>query len=64
MHKADDPKTFVDLFDAGALAGGHGGDVFSFTMHADAALGGDEDLSVMQRTCKLGQAGVGLGEAE
>src|ERR1700738_215038 len=58
-HKAEDPNSVVDLLDADALAGKHGGDVDLLSMHADAAAGGDENVAVVEGICNVWQPGVG-----
>jgi hypothetical protein len=55
-HEADDPNAFVDFFDSEALAGKDGRDVDAFSVHADSAACGDEDVSVVQGVAELGQA--------
>ena len=61
-HEADDPNAFVDFFDSQALAGKDGRDVDAFSMHADAAACGDQEVAVVQGVCELGQAHVGAEE--
>ena len=60
-HEADDPNAFVDFFDSQVLAGKDGRDVDAFSMHADAAACGDQEVAVVQGVCELGQAHVAPG---
>jgi hypothetical protein len=55
-HEADDPNAFVDFFDSQALAGKDGRDVDAFSVHADSAACGDEDVAIVQGICEFGQA--------
>jgi len=59
MHEADEPDAVVDFLDAEALACEHARDVDLLAMQANAATGGDEDVAVVERIAKFGQAVVG-----
>jgi hypothetical protein len=48
VHEAGEPNAVVDFLDAKFLAGQHGGDVDPLAMQAEASLGGDENLAVME----------------
>jgi hypothetical protein len=51
----------VDLLDAEPLAGEDGRDIDLLSVHADAAAGGDDDVTVVEWMCDLQQAVVGSG---
>jgi len=59
VHEADDPMPSSTSLMPRRLTGEHSRDVDALAMHADAAAVGDENVSVVQRVCEFGQAGVG-----
>ena len=59
VHEGDEPNAFVDFLDAEPLSCEHGRDVDLLAMHADAATGGDEDITVMEGIGELRQALIG-----
>ena len=55
VHEADEPNAVFDFFDSEPLPGHDGRDVDLFAMHADAAAGCDENISVMERIVDSGR---------
>lgn len=49
MHEADEPNAVIDFLDSEPLPGHDGGDVDLLAVHADAAAGSDERISVVER---------------
>jgi hypothetical protein len=56
VDEADEPNSLVDLLDAEALSGKDGGDINFLSVQADAAAGGDEDVSVVEGIFEVGEA--------
>ena len=59
VHEACEPNAVIDLLDAEFLASQHGGDVDPLAMQAEAATGGDDDVTIVERIGQFGQAGIG-----
>ena len=61
VHEGDEPDAVIDLLDAEALSGEHGGDVDLLSVHADASAAGYDDVLVVERIGEFGQAPIGAG---
>src|SRR5260370_41614978 len=59
IHKADQPDTVMNFFDADGLAGKDGTEVNFFAAQADAAATGNYDGLVVKRIIDIGQPLLG-----
>ena len=60
MHKSDKPDAFVNFFEVERLACQYDGDIDLLAVHADAATGGDGNLTHQTESFK----NKALGEAK
>jgi len=58
VHEADEPNAVVEFLDAELLAGQHDGNVDSLAVQAEATIGCDDDVAIMEGIGQLGQAGI------
>ena len=58
VHKADQPNTVVDLFDAHGLTGERGTEIYFLFENADPSAAGDQNCPIMERVGELSDAPI------